>query len=179
MSWKIATVGGAILPYEGRQRWKSIHKSIKKGTDYKTEEEISKILDVLIECQVKGILMIGDLGHTSSDTAERFRKGWLSPHFNAIPQQPLHVRESLKRHLDNLQSLSLQDFFKTLTILETISFKCGWSGNAKIDSPRTFSMDTPKHCAIFSETWEILFDPFSTAIKTPKSCVCSSRLIEI
>jgi hypothetical protein len=36
MSWKIATVGGAILPYEGRQRWKSIQKSIKKGTDYKT-----------------------------------------------------------------------------------------------------------------------------------------------
>jgi hypothetical protein len=70
--------------------------------------------------------MIGDLGHTSSDTAERFRKNWLNPHFNAIPQQPLHVRDSLKRYLDNLQSLSLQDFFKTLTILETISSFMQW-----------------------------------------------------
>lgn len=126
MSWKIATVGGAILPYEGRQHWKSIHKSIKKGCQYKSEDEISRVLDVLIECQVKGILMIGDIGHTASDTAEQSRKGWLNPHYQVICMQPQHVRESLKRHLDNLMGMSLQDFFKTLTILETISSFVQW-----------------------------------------------------
>lgn len=126
MSWKIATVAGAILPYEGRKHWNSIHRLIYKGSEYKSEAEISRVLDVLIECQVKGILMIGDIGYTSSDTAEQFRKGWLDTHYQTVHMQPQQVRESLKQHLDYLMEMSLQDFFKTLTILETIRGFVQW-----------------------------------------------------
>lgn len=99
------------------------------------------MLDVLIESQVKGILMIGDIGNTASDTAERFRKGWLHPHYQVIYMQPQHVRESLKRHLDNLMEMSLQDFFKTLTILETIRGFVQWMVS---DLPHIRAIDVRK-----------------------------------
>jgi hypothetical protein len=131
MSWKIATVGGAILPYEGRKTWQRYHKSIKKGSDYKTEESISEVLDILIECQVSGTLIIGDIGHTSLLEAEQFRHNWVSPHYIYADTQPQHIKDSLKFHLDNLMEkgrgkLSLQDFFKTLNILETITGFIQW-----------------------------------------------------
>lgn len=126
MAWNIATVAGAILPYEGRKCWEVIQKSLKKGSDYKSEEAISQVLDILIKCRVKGILMVGDIGHTSRDTAEQFRQNWINPHYLIIDNQPQHVRDSLRRHLDNLMGLDLQDFFKTLTILETIRGFIQW-----------------------------------------------------
>lgn len=102
-----------------------------KGSDYTTEESISEVLDILIECQVKGILIIGDIGHIPSQEAEKFRERWVAHHYIYADTQPKPLRDSLISHLDNLMGkgkhkLSLQDFFKTINILETITYFIQW-----------------------------------------------------
>lgn len=131
MKWRVAAVGGAILPYEGRKIWLKSHKAIRKGSDYTTQESICDVLDVLIECRVKGILRIGDTGHVSLQEAEIFRQNWINPHYIYADAQPQHMRESLRFHLDNLMGkgeykFSNQEFFKIVNILDTITGFIQW-----------------------------------------------------
>src|SRR5579872_1692942 len=133
MLWKVATVTGAVLPFEGRKLWLKKNKNLKKGSEYyqeffetKREGAICRLLDEMIECKVKGILYAGDIGHVSEQDAEKFRHDWLLPHYAFADSEPFNRRESLRHHLDNLMGnkkpvLSLQDFFKVLGILEVIS----------------------------------------------------------
>ena len=78
MRWRVAAVGGAILPYEGRKIWLKSHKAILKDSDYTTQESICEVLDLLIKCSVKGILRIGDTGHISLQEANYFYKTGLA-----------------------------------------------------------------------------------------------------
>jgi len=133
MRWEIASVAGAVLPYEGRNLWSRKHKHLKKGADYyrtffqtRQEAEICQLLDDMTECGVKGVLVAGDIGHVSEQDAEKFRTDWLSPHYVFAASEPPGRGDSLRYHLDNLMGknkpvLSLQDFFKVLCILEVIS----------------------------------------------------------
>jgi hypothetical protein len=133
MLWEVATVTGAVLPFEGRKLWLKKNKNLKKGSEYyreffktKREGAICRLLDDMIECRVKGVLYAGDIGHVSEQDAEKFRHDWISPHYAFADSQPVGRRESLRHHLDNLMGnkkpvLSLQDFFKVLGILEVIS----------------------------------------------------------
>lgn len=131
MQWNIATVAGAVLPYKGRRKWYDIAKSIKKGSDYISEAEISSVLDVLIGCGIKGTVIIGDIGHVSLADAEVFRNGWVDPHYNYAQALPHHLRLSMEHHLDNLKGLgsnklSTQDFVKVILVLETITNFVRW-----------------------------------------------------
>jgi hypothetical protein len=85
----------------------------------------------LIKCRVKGTIRIADVGHVSSQEADIFREKWISPHYTSADAQPQHVRESLRMHLDNLMGkgsnkFSRQEFFKVLTILDTIAGFIQW-----------------------------------------------------
>lgn len=133
MEWKIAVVAGAILPYKGRKIWLKSHKAITKGSDYaiKDEEKICDILDILIKCRVKGILQVGDIGHVSLQDAEKFRQNWITPHYTYADTQPQCIQKSLRLHLENLKGegqnkFSIQEFFKILSILETITSFIQW-----------------------------------------------------
>lgn len=133
MLWEIATVTGAVLPFEGRKLWLKKNKNLKKGSEYyreffktKREGAVCRLLDDMIECRVKGVLFAGDIGHVSEQDAEKFRRDWVLPHYAFADSEPAGRRESLRHHLDNLMGnkkpvLSLQDFFKVLGILEVIS----------------------------------------------------------
>lgn len=126
MKWKIAVVGGAILPYAGRKKWFQKHKWIGKASDYTDEAQVCNFLDDFIACKISGSLVVGEIGHVSVHDAEKFRQDWLSPHYAFADSEPQLRGNDLRRHLDNLQGngqhkLSLQDFFKLLAILEVIS----------------------------------------------------------
>lgn len=128
MSWKIAAVCGAAVPYAGRKKWLSKYASIGKASDYKQQDEtkICSILNDMIDCKVQGVLIITDIGHTSVADAEKFRFGLINPHYAFADKEPTIRGRVLKSHLDNLlgrgrNALSLQDFYKIWNILEIIA----------------------------------------------------------
>lgn len=132
MEWKIAAVTGALLPNQSRSKWLLKYSNVPKGSeltkkclDSGNEKIICDILDDMYRLNIQGILIAGDIGHTSKQDAEIYREEWINPHYFHAGLQPEQMNQSIISHLDNLKGvskskLSLQDFFKTLCILETI-----------------------------------------------------------
>jgi len=92
MRWEMASVVGAMLPYKGKELWLKKHKHLEKGCDYvraffqkNQETQICRLLDDMIECGVKGVLVAGDIGHVSEHEAEQFRTNWVAPHYLFAP----------------------------------------------------------------------------------------------
>lgn len=125
--WDISTVVGAILPANKRKKWLEKYTNTKKGSEFSPddEKEICAILDYMYTCRIKAVLVIADRGFVSTKEADRFRDNWISSAKEGVSLEPIFLRDKLYHHLDNLAGkgenrFSLQDFFKTLLILEVI-----------------------------------------------------------
>lgn len=127
-TWKIVLIAGAALPYEGRREWCKRRKWVRHASSYtpSDEVEICAILQDMIECDIEAVLVVGDIGHSSKSDAEILRKELIDPLYVYADTQPAARKQALRIHLDNLlgngaDKLSLQDFFKTWSILEAIA----------------------------------------------------------
>lgn len=125
--WKLAVVGGAVLPYVGRKKWLKKHRVIKKGDSFadQDEKEICEVLDDMINCKVQGVLVVGDIGYASATDAEQLRLDLIQPLYSFADKEPFSRREVLKLHLDNLLGkgifkFSIQEFYKIWSVLEVV-----------------------------------------------------------
>lgn len=121
----IALVAGVMLPYEGRREYLGKYKNLNKR---RREDPVfvNAYLDDLIHWNVQGTLITGDIANVSKNEAENFRSQFLKPLYSFANKEPSPRKEALHQHLDNLagkgkHKLSLQDFFKVIIILDTIS----------------------------------------------------------
>lgn len=125
-NWGIALVVGVMLPYKARQlflkKYSGINKQMRNDPVF-----VNKFLDDLITWKIQGVLITGDHVNVMKQEAERFRSDYfLKPLYDFADKEPEYMRAALRAHLDNLAGkgvygFSLQDFFKVLIILETIT----------------------------------------------------------
>ncbi len=150
MSWKISLICGAILPSNRRKSWLKRHKTMKKGSEYKPgnitdESAICQVLDEMYKCRIKGVIVVGDIGHATKKEAEDLRQELIDPLYPFAAKEPKPRGDKLKNHLDNLlskgtYSFSLQDFYKVWNILETITLFVKWYAE-NINSLRPNDLD--------------------------------------
>lgn len=87
-------------------------------------------LDDMIDCKIKGVLVVGDIGHASEDEAHQLRLDLITPLYTFVDKEPEPRKSVLKSHLDNLlgkglSKFSLQEFYKVWSILEVITALVG------------------------------------------------------
>ena len=115
-----------MLPYEAREKFLTKYRGIKKHLR-DNSVFVDRLINDIIDWGAQGVLITDDYGNVSLQNAERYRFEYFLPLlYDFANKEPALRGEALRYHLDNLagrgeNKLSNQDFFKLLSILDTIT----------------------------------------------------------